>query len=153
MADLGVDQVNSSQAVFVKLGIAAGEISDMQDLFAAFGLDKPAAPEHQIFDSSKGAGLVLDSATADKLGIVPSIDEAKVSDLVNKLSKLGITEVDVVHTSSDGASNSFDVYKIEKPASAPVDQTPILTKVEVLGTHDDLSHAFDHDILDKNIKH
>ena len=156
MADLGVDKVHASDKVFVKLGVSETELSSIHDLFSAFGLDSTANADHSLFDNNgKGAGLVLDQKTAQTFGITgDQVDEAKVTDLVHQLSKLGITELDVVHVSADGATNSTDVFHIDQAAvAAPVAQTPIITKVEVLGASDDVSHAFDLDILHKNIKH
>jgi hypothetical protein len=156
MADLGVDKVHSSDKVFVKLGVSQTELSSIHDLFSAFGLDSNAKVDHSLFDNNgKGAGLVMDQKTAQTFGITgDQVDEAKVTDLVHQLSKLGITELDVVHVSPDGLANTTDVFHIDPAAvSAPVAQTPVLTKVEVLGASDDVSHAFDLDVLHKNIKH
>ena len=156
MADLGVDKVHANDKVFVKLGVSESELSSIHDLFSAFGLDSNATVDHSLFDNNgKGAGLVMDQKTAQTFGITgDQVDEAKVTDLVHQLSKLGITELDVVHVSSDGATNSTDVFHIDQAAvAAPVAQTPVITKVEVLGASDDVSHAFDLDILNKNIKH
>ena len=150
MADLGVDKVHASDMVYVKLGVTANELSGIHDLFSAFGLDSKAAAGKALFDNSgKGAGLVLDDATAKALGIVSQhIDEAKVADLVQQLSKLGITEVDVVHVHDGAESHQVDVFQIQ-PVSGVVAQAPILTEVKLLGVNEDVSHAFDQDILNK----
>jgi len=146
MSDLGVDKVHASDMVYVKLGITESELAGMHDLFSAFGLDSNSDAPHKLFD--KGAGLVLDDATAKAMGIAgDQVDEAKVADLVKQLSKLGITEVDVV--SGNEAAHKVDVYHIDIVAQTPVLATP----VELLGVSDDLSHVFDPDILSKTIKH
>ena len=148
MSDLGVDKVHASDKVYVKLGIAESELAGMHDLFSAFGLDSNTAAPHTLFDKEKGAGLVLDDTMAKAMGISGDhVDEAKVADLVKQLSKLGITEVDVV--SGNEAAHKVDVYHIDVVAQTPVLATP----VELLGVNDDLSHVFDPDILNKPIKH
>jgi hypothetical protein len=149
MSDLGVDKVHAFDKVYVKLGIAESELAGMHDLFSAFGLDSNTAAPHKLFDNNgQGAGLVLDDTTAKAMGIGGDhVDEAKVADLVKQLSKLGITEVDVV--SGNEAAHKVDVYHIDVVAQTPVLATP----VEVLGVNDDLSHVFDPDILNKTIKH
>jgi hypothetical protein len=159
MADLGVDKVHASDMVYVKLGVSGEELSSIHDLFSAFGLDSNTAADHNLFNNNgAGAGLVLDDKTAQTLGFTSgfggSVDEAKVTDLVQQLTKLGITEVDVVHTGASTANN-MDVFHLSSDGSsmAPVAQTPIHTTVEVLGVGNDASHVFDQDILNKNIKH
>ncbi len=154
MADLGVDVVHASDKVFVKLGVAEGELAGMHDLFSAFGLDTPATTgttaDHKLFDNSgKGAGLVLDQQSAKDLGITTDhltdghFSEAKVADLMNQLSKLGITEVDVVN------NTTTQVFHIE--ATTVVAQT--LPTVEVLGSDHADGHVFDFDIKNKPIGH
>jgi hypothetical protein len=159
MADLGVDKVHASDMVYVKLGVSGEELSGMHDLFSAFGLDSSTSAPHNLFDNQgKGAGLVLDDSTAKALGFTSgtggSVDEAKVTDLVHQLTKLGITEVDVVHTGAP-ADHNMDVFHLNTTdtTAPPVAQTPIHTTVEVLGVTNDPSHVFDQDISNKNIKH
>jgi hypothetical protein len=158
MADLGVDKVHAEDKVFVKLGVAEGELAGMHDLFSAFGLDTPAtstssaaATDHKLFDNGgKGAGLVLDQQSANTLGISADhltaghFSEAKVSNLVDQLSKLGITEVDVVN------NNTTQVFHIE--TTGVVAQTPVPT-VQVLGSDHADGHIFDLDIKNKPIGH
>jgi hypothetical protein len=148
MSDLGVDKVHAFDKVYVKLGITESELAGMHDLFSAFGLDSNTAAPHNLFDNNgQGAGLVLDDTMAKAMGIGGDhVDEAKVADLVKQLSKLGITEVDVV--SGTEAAHKVDVYHIDVVAQTPVLATP----VELLGVNDDLSHVFDPDILHKTIK-
>jgi hypothetical protein len=156
MADLGVDKVHASDMVYVKLGVSGEELSSIHDLFSAFGLDSSTSADHKIFENK--AGLVLDDKTAQTLGFTSgvdgSVDEAKVTDLVHQLTKLGITEVDVVHTGGT-STNNMDVFHLNTTdvSAPPVAQTPIHTTVEVLGVGNDASHVFDQDILNKNIKH
>jgi hypothetical protein len=140
--------------VFVKLGVAEGELAGMHDLFSAFGLDTPATTgttaDHKLFDNSgKGAGLVLDQQSAQSLGITADhlsaghFSEAKVADLVSQLSKLGITEVDVVN------NTTTQVFHIE--ATTVVAQT--LPTVQVLGSDHADGHIFDLDIKNKPVGH
>jgi len=149
MSDLGVDKVHASDMVYVKLGVTEGELAGMHDLFSAFGLDSNANADHKLFDNAKGTGLVVDDATAKALGIASTnpVDEAKVADLVKQLSKLGITEVDVVHVNDDN-HGMVDTFRIDTVA-----QTPVFTEVKLLGVNEDISHAFDQDILHKITKH
>jgi hypothetical protein len=154
MADLGVDMVHASGMVDVKLGLNANDLSSMQGLFTAFGLNIPSVVPHRLFDNNgNGVGLVLDDTTAQAMGMASGqIDESKVSSFVNQLSQLGITEVDVVHV-SDVTNQGVDVYQINSVGANPaVTQTPILTAVELLGVNPEVSHAFDQDILSKNIQ-
>jgi hypothetical protein len=150
MADLGVDKVHADEKVFVKLGVAEGELAGMHDLFSAFGLDTPASADHKLFDNNgNGAGLVLDQQSAQKLGITADqlsdghFSEARVADLVEQLSKLGITEVDVVNNATT------QVFHIE--STGVVAQT--LPTVEVLGSDYADGHIFDLDIKNKPIGH
>jgi len=144
MADLGVDKVNSTEKVFVKLGVTESELSGIQDLFSAFGLDSTdkSIQDQKIF--AKEAGLVLDQTSAEALGFKYSdfeqptdADEAKVTELMQQLSKLGITEVDVVGT------NSTDVH-VYSMSDSTVAQTMTTTTVELLGTSNVDDEIFDH---------
>ena len=147
MADLGVDKVNySGEKVFVKLGVAENELSGIHDLFSAFGLDNAGkSPQDQkIF--TKEAGLVLDQTSAEALGfkysdfgLPETADEAKVTDLMQQLSKLGITEVDVVGT------NSTDVH-VYSMSEGAVAQTTITTTVDLLGVSNVHEDIFDQEI-------
>ena len=150
MAELGVDKVHADEKVFVKLGVAEGELAGMHDLFSAFGLDTPASVDHKLFDNNgNGAGLVLDQQSAQKLGITADqlsdghFSEARVADLVEQLSKLGITEVDVVNNATT------QVFHIE--STGVVAQT--LPTVQVLGSDHADGHIFDLDIKNKPIGH
>ena len=150
MADLGVDKGHADDKVFVKLGVAEGELTGMHDLFSAFGLDTLAMAEHKLFDNQgKGAGLVLDQQSAQNLGITADhlsaghFSEAKVADLVDQLSKLGITEVDVVN------NTTTQVFHIE--ATTVVAQT--LPTFQVLGSDHADGHIFDLDIKNKPVGH
>ena len=123
----------------------------MHDLFSAFGLDTPASADHKLFDNnSKGAGLVLDQQSAQNLGITADqlngavhFSEARVADLVEQLSKLGITEVDVVNNATT------QVFHIE--STGVVAQT--VPTVEVLGSDYADGHIFDLDIKNKPTGH
>ena len=147
MADLGVDKVNySGEKVFVKLGVTENELSGIHDLFSAFGLDNAGkSPQDQkIF--AKEAGLVLDQTSAEALGfkysdfgLPETADEAKVTDLMQQLSKLGITEVDVVGT------NSIDVH-VYSMSEGAVAQTTITTTVYLLGVSNVHEDIFDQEI-------
>jgi hypothetical protein len=143
MADMGVDQVNAASNVYVDLGIKAADLTDMHDLFAAFGLDKADAPAHDLF-AAKGAGLEMDKATATNLGFDgTTINHAVVDDLVAKLSKLGITQIDVVDPT---AHTVADVYNITP-------QTTVHVDITVLGSDASaVAHIFDTDILHKQVK-
>ena len=143
MAALGVDQVNASSKVYVDLGINAADLTDMHDLFAAFGLDQPNAPAHDLF-AGKGAGLVVDKTTASNWGFDGNtINHSVVDDLVAKLSKLGITQIDVVDAT---AHTVADVYNITP-------QTPVHVDIQVLGSDASaIAHIFDTDILHKQVK-
>ena len=147
MADLGVDKVNySAEKVFVKLGVTENELSGIHDLFSAFGLDNAGkTPQDQKIFANK-AGLVLDQTSAEALGfkysdvgLPDAADEAKVTDLMQQLSKLGITEVDVVGT------NSADVH-VYSISEGTVAQTSTTTTVELLGTSNVHEDIFDHEI-------
>ena len=146
MADLGVDKVNATEKVFVKLGVTESELSGIQDLFSAFGLDSTdkSIQDQKIFANK--AGLVLDQASAEALGFKyseveqpESADEAKVTDLMQQLSKLGITEVDVVGT------NSTDVH-VYSMSEGAVAQTTITTTVDLLGVSNVHEDIFDQEI-------
>jgi hypothetical protein len=147
MADLGVDKVNySGEKVFVKLGVTENELSGIHDLLSAFGLDNAGkSPQDQkIF--AKEAGLVLDQTSAEALGfkysdfgLPETADEAKVTDLMQQLSKLGITEVDVVGT------NSTDVH-VYSMSEGAVAQTTITTTVDLLGVSNVHEDIFDQEI-------
>ena len=147
MADLGVDKVNySAEKVFVKLGVTENELSGIHDLFSAFGLDNAGkTPQDQKIFANK-AGLVLDQTSAEALGfkysdvgLPDAADEAKVTGLMQQLSKLGITEVDVVGTNSA----EVHVYSISEGTVA---QTSTTTTVELLGTSNVHEDIFDQEI-------
>ena len=144
MADLGVDKVNSAEKVFVKLGVTENELSGIHDLFSAFGLDNAdnTTQGQKIFANQ--AGLVLDQTSAEALGFKYSDagppDEARVTDLMQQLSKLGITEVDVVGTNS----TEVHVYSMSDGAVAQTLGTPAI--VELLGIDDKHQDIFDHEI-------
>jgi hypothetical protein len=89
---------------------------------------------------------VLDQASAEALGFKyseveqpESADEAKVTDLMQQLSKLGITEVDVVGTNS----TYVHVYSMSEGAVA---QTTITTAVDLLGVSNVHEDIFDQEI-------
>ena len=139
MADLGVDSINTDHKVHVELGVEGVKtLAELSDLFSAFGLDS-AAPDTHLF-GAKGAGLVLDQATFDNFS---RMDAASVQTLLDRLSKLGFTEIDVM-----GTNKVEHVYDIKVVA-----QTPVLSEVQIVGTAAaDLAHVFDPDILSKTIK-
>jgi hypothetical protein len=90
--------------------------------------------------------LVLDQTSAEALGfkysdvgLPEAADEARVTDLMQQLSKLGITEVDVVGTNFTGVH----VYSMSEGAVA---QTTITTTVDLLGVSNVHEDIFDQEI-------
>jgi len=135
MLDLGVDSVQTNHKVYVDLGLDAASAHDMQGLFASFNYDT-SVPADGLF-GGKAAGLVVDQATFNTMGA------SDVHTLVQQLSKLGITEIDVL----SNANVVTHAYQITA-------QTQVLSQVDILGTSSagtDLA-VFDTDILNKTIK-
>jgi hypothetical protein len=135
MADLGVDSVVAGHKVYVELGIKPEDlatVSDLGDLFSAFDHHSSGMDTTHLF-GAKGAGLVLEQATFDKLG------EANIEHLVGQLSKLGFTELDVVGTTQ--VDHVFEISHITP-------QTPVMSEVRVVGSDAaiDLTHMFDPDL-------
>jgi hypothetical protein len=131
MLDLGVDKVQTDHKVYVDLGL---DQADMQGLFAAFTHDT-SVPTGGLF-GGKEAGLVVDQATFNTMGA------SDVHTLVQQLSKLGITEIDVLNDSV--VTHAYQITA----------QTQVLSQVDILGTSSagtDLA-VFDTDILNKTIK-
>ena len=135
MLDIGVDSVQTDHKVYVGLGLDQATAHDMQGLFAAFTHDT-TVPADGLF-GGKAAGLVVDQATFNTMGA------SDVHTLVQQLSKLGITEIDVL----SNANVVTHAYQITA-------QTQVLSQVDILGTSSagtDLA-VFDTDILHKTIK-
>jgi hypothetical protein len=135
MLDLGVDKVQTDHKVYVGLGIDQASAADMQGVFASFNFDT-TVPADGLF-GGKAAGLVVDQATFNTMGA------SDVHTLVQQLSKLGITEIDVL----SNANVVTHAYQITA-------QTQVLSQVDILGTSSagtDLA-VFDTDILNKTIK-
>ncbi|PQA81486.1 hypothetical protein C5F52_20030 [Limnohabitans sp. TS-CS-82] len=135
MLDLGVDKVQTDHKVYVDLGLDQATAHDMQGLFTAFTHDT-TVPTSGLF-GGKEAGLVVDQATFNTMGA------SDVHTLVQQLSKLGITEIDVL------GSNHVVTHAYQITA-----QTQVLSQVDILGTSSagtDLA-VFDTDILHKTIK-
>jgi hypothetical protein len=135
MLDLGVDKVQTDHKVYVGLGIDQASAADMQGVFASFNFDT-TVPADGLF-GGKAAGLVVDQATFNTMGA------SDVHTLVQQLSKLGITEIDVL----SNANVVTHAYQITA-------QTQVLSQVDILGTSSagtDLA-VFDTDILHKTIK-
>jgi hypothetical protein len=143
MADLGVDKVHTDAKVYLELGLRDAGLSDLTDLFAAFGLNTPSDPAHELF-ANQGASLVLDKDTADNIGLGNAGGvSSTVLDLMGKLSKLGITQIDVVDPTAHTVTHEYNI----------VAQTPVEVAVHTLGA--DLfavTHVFDTDILHKPVK-
>jgi hypothetical protein len=130
-----VDKVQTDHKVYVDLGLDAASAHDMQGLFASFNYDT-SVPADGLF-GGKAAGLVVDQATFNTMGA------SDVHTLVQQLSKLGITEIDVL----SNANVVTHAYQITA-------QTQVLSQVDILGTSSagtDLA-VFDTDILHKTIK-
>ncbi|WP_310645719.1 hypothetical protein [Limnohabitans sp.] len=135
MLDLGVDKVQTDHKVYVGLGLDQASAADMQGVFASFNYDT-TVPADGLF-GGKAAGLVVDQATFNTMGA------SDVHTLVQQLSKLGITEIDVL----SNANVVTHAYQITA-------QTQVLSQVDILGTSSastDLA-VFDTDILHKTIK-
>jgi hypothetical protein len=135
MLDLGVDSVQTDHKVYVDLGIDQASAADMQSLFAAFTHDS-TVPTGGLF-GGKAAGLIVDQATFNTMGA------SDVHTLVQQLSKLGITEIDVLNN-SHVVTHAYQITA----------QTQVLSQVDILGTSTtgtDLA-VFDTDILHKTIK-
>jgi hypothetical protein len=143
MADLGVDKVHTDAKVYLELGLRDAGLSELTDLFAAFGLNTPSDPAHELF-ANQGASLVLDKDTADNIGLGNAGGvSSTVLDLMGKLSKLGITQIDVVDPTAHTVTHEYNI----------VAQTPVEVAVHTLGA--DLyavTHVFDTDILQKPVK-
>ena len=143
MADLGVDKVHTDTKVYLELGLRDAGLSELTDLFAAFGLNTPSDPAHELF-ANQGASLVLDKDTADNIGLGNAGGvSSTVLDLMGKLSKLGITQIDVVDPTAHTVTHEYNI----------VAQTPVEVAVHTLGA--DLfavTHVFDTDILHKPVK-
>nr|WP_315226297.1 Ig-like domain-containing protein [uncultured Limnohabitans sp.] len=134
MLDLGVDKVQTDHKVYVDLGLDSATAHDMQGLFASFNYDT-SVPADGLF-GGKAAGLVVDQATFNTMGA------SDVHTLVQQLSKLGITEIDVLNDSV--VTHAYQITA----------QTQVLSQVDILGTSTagtDLA-VFDTDILHKTIK-
>jgi hypothetical protein len=134
MLDLGVDSVQTDHKVYVDLGLDQATAHDMQGLFAAFTHDS-TVPTGGLF-GGKEAGLVVDQTTFNTMGA------SDVHTLVQQLSKLGITEIDVLNDSV--VTHAYQITA----------QTQVLSQVDILGTSStgtDLA-VFDTDILHKTIK-
>ncbi len=135
MLDLGVDKVQTDHKVYVDLGLDSATAHDMQGLFAAFTHDS-TVPTGGLF-GGKEAGLVVDQTTFNTMGA------SDVHTLVQQLSKLGITEIDVLNN-SHVVTHAYQITA----------QTQVLSQVDILGTSStgtDLA-VFDTDILNKTIK-
>jgi hypothetical protein len=136
MLDIGVDSVQTTHKVYVGLGLDQATAKDMQGLFASFTHDT-TVPTGGLF-GGKEAGLVVDQATFNTMGA------SDVHTLVQQLSKLGITEIDVL-SSANVVTHAYQITA----------QTQVLSQVDILGTSSTANAevgVFDTDILNKTIK-
>jgi hypothetical protein len=140
MAEIGVDQVVSSQTVN-KLFVELGDSPNVAAMIAGFIEGSVAdTTAGGLFGAGKEAGLVIDQDTFDQFS---QLDVADITDLLGKLSSLGFTEIDVLKGANDSETYHIDV----------VAQTPVLSTVQTLGVSDAnaLLDVFGTDILDKKI--
>jgi hypothetical protein len=167
MADMGVGEVDANADVFVKLGVTAQELSNMPDLYTALGIDPNAPSMANIFKFSGNAAvthqasLVMDADTAAALGIsgptqgptsntsssvaqtgsttnIKPYNDTNVKALVEEMSKLGFTKVDVVSANKQVQEYTIDSNKMT--ISTPVTVAPSSTTATLLGTHYDEIH-------------
>ena len=85
---------------------------------------------------------MLDKDTADNIGLGAAGGiSSTVLDLMGKLSKLGITQIDVVDPTANIVTHEYNI----------VPQTPVEVAIHTLGGEIDMTHLFDTDILHKKV--
>lgn len=132
MAELGVDAVETVDAVD-KVYVELGANADVADIIRGFTAPGSEVAENGLF-AGKEAGLVMDQAT------FTSLTQGDVTELLNQLSQLGFTEIDVL------GSTGGQSYDINVAATKP----PVLSTPVALG--EDETTAM-HDVFGTDINH
>jgi hypothetical protein len=132
MSALGIDQVNSSNDVWVRLGQDKASAQVLKDILSGF-FDETAQAFKHVF-GEKGADLWMDP---DSFASLLADAQSEQPELVRDLIALGITQVDVVPATGDAIKS----YALNAETALPVEVT-------VLGTHAmDMMQALEQDLL------
>jgi hypothetical protein len=132
MSALGIDQVNSSNDVWVRLGQDKASAQVLKDILSGF-FDETALAFKHVF-GEKGADLWMDP---DSFASLLADAQSEQPELVRDLIAMGITQVDVVPATGDAIKS----YALNAETALPVEVT-------VLGTHAmDMMQALEQDLL------
>jgi hypothetical protein len=132
MRQMGVDQVNAAQDVWVRLGMSQASVQDLKDILSGF-LDPSVGGFKHVF-GERGAELIMDSGSFAAL--LTDVQSSQPQ-LVDALMAIGVDHVDVLPE----AGGALKSYELNAATSQPVEVT-------VLGTHlSEVADALAQDLL------